>query len=88
MTVTGEGSLFHVHFTEGPVTDMASAGAGLEDSSEDDDHSLAFYLAMRERDIFMAPRGMGNISTPMSGEEIDAFTQAAEAALRDVEQIV
>lgn len=86
VTVTGEGSLFHLHFTEGSVTDLNSAGAGLEDSGDEgDNYSLPFYLAMRERDIFMAPRGMGNISTPMTDEEIDAFVEAADASFRDIE---
>lgn len=88
VTVTGEASVFHVHFTDGPVRDFESAGPGLEAAdSEDLNRSLAFYLAMRDRGIFMAPRGMGNISTPMTDEEIDAFVDAAQGALEDVSRI-
>lgn len=81
--VTGEGSLFHVHFTEGPVTDFESGGGGLE--GENDDLSQAFYLSMRDASIFMAPRGMGNVSTAMSEAEVDAFVDAFEEALDAVE---
>ena len=88
VTVTGEGSVFHIHFAEGPVTDFESAGPGLEAIDDTgSNHSLAFYLAMRDRGIFMAPRGMGNVSTPMTDTEIESFIRAAGDALRDVTAI-
>lgn len=88
VTVTGEGSLFHIHFTDGPVTDFESAGAGLEGGEEDGpSHGHAFYLAMRDQGIFMAPRGMGNVSTPMTDAEVDEFLEAAETALATVDDV-
>jgi len=83
--VTGEGSLFNVHFTEGPVTDFESSGGGLE--GENDDLAQAFYLSMRTSGAFLAPRGMGNVSTAMSETEVDGFVDAFEAALADVEAL-
>jgi glutamate-1-semialdehyde 2,1-aminomutase len=83
VSVTGEGSLFHVHFAEGPVTDYESGGQG--DGTGDLSH--AFYLAMLEEGIFMAPRGMANTSTAMSETEVDAFVEAFETALSTVEPL-
>jgi glutamate-1-semialdehyde 2,1-aminomutase len=82
--VTGEGSLFNVHFTDGPVTDFASSGAGPEG---DEDLARAFYLSMREAGVFMAPRGMGNVSTAMTDEEVDGFVDAFEHSLATVEAL-
>lgn len=81
--VTGAGSLFHIHFTDSPVTDAASAGTSLE-GKEDDERGREFYFAMREEGIFMAPRGMGNISTPMEEAEVEAFVDAADTAFEHV----
>lgn len=86
VTVTGEGSLFHIHLAEGPITDFATSGGGLE--GENDELSQAFYLAMRNASIFMAPRGMGNASTAMTQAEVDAFVDAFESALSNVESLV
>lgn len=82
--VTGEGSLFNVHFTDRDVTDFASSGTG---AAEEDDRYRAFYLSMREEGVFMAPRGMGNVSTAMSEAEVDAFVDAFERSLETVEGI-
>lgn len=82
---TGEGSLFNVHFVDGPITSFEDAGGGLE--GESSDFSQAFYLAMRDEGVFMASRGMGNVSTAMSEAEVDAFVHAFEAALSAVEPL-
>ena len=84
--VTGAGSLFHIHFTDSPVTDAASAGASLEGKDEDE-LGREFYYAMREEGIFMAPRGMGNISTVMGDAEVETFVDAANAAFSHVAEI-
>lgn len=74
VTVTGDGSMFQLHRTSGPVTDAASAAAGT-DAFED------LFLAMRNRGVFLAPRGMGNLSTPMDDPEIDEFLAVLDDAL-------
>lgn len=81
VTVTGAGSLFHVHFTNDTVTD-ASAAERKSDTGAD--LALEFYFRMRSRDIFMAPRGMGNVSTPMSEREIDRYVGAAQRSLEEM----
>lgn len=83
--VTGAGSLFHIHFTDGPVVDAATAGSSLEEK-DDNKFGHEFYLAMRREGIFMAPRGMGNISTPMSHSEVDFFVEGFDSALNSLEQ--
>ena len=76
--VTQVGSLFNIHVTEGPVLDHSDVLAG--------DTALLreLHLALLGHGILFTPRGMGCLSTPMSGAEVDAFVEAARAALGDV----
>jgi len=74
LRVTGDGSMFQLHLTDETVTDWASSAAGTE-AFED------LFLAMRNRGVFMAPRGMGNLSTPMTDAEVDTFLETLDAAL-------
>lgn len=74
VTVTGDGSLFQVHFTDDPVTDAASSTAG-------DERAERLFLAMHNEGIYLAPRGMGNLSTPMGEDDLDAFVEAFERSL-------
>jgi len=78
VTVTGDGSMFQLHRTSGPVTDAESAAAGTDAFEE-------LFLAMRNRGVFMAPRGMGNLSTPMDDAEIDEFLAVLDDSLAAVE---
>ena len=75
--VTGDGSFCNVHFTDEAVIDAAS-GTTHEAITE------RFFLALRNRDILVAPRGLMNLSTPMDDGEIDALVAAFEGALADV----
>lgn len=72
--ITGEGSLFQIHFTEEPVIDARSSTAGSIRTRE-------LFLAMRLDGVFLAPRGMGNLSTPMDDDAEDAFVEAFRAAI-------
>lgn len=74
ITITGEGSLFQVHFTDEPVRDRRSSTAGNEKSAE-------LFHAMRRDGVFLAPRGMGNLSVPMDDAAIDRLVTAFEQAL-------
>jgi len=74
MQVTGDGSFFNVHPTDAPVTDHASSAAG-------DPATRRLFMEMRNRGVFLAPRGMGNVSTPMGEAEIDRLVAAFEEAL-------
>ena len=79
--VTGDGSFFNVHFTDEEVIDAATSTTGHESSGGP---TQQFFLALRNRGIFVAKRGMMNVSTPMGESEIDALVEAFEAALGDV----
>lgn len=76
----GTGSLFSIHFTEEPVIDYRAVVRG-------DRKTLSLLvLALINRGIFIAPRGMGCTSSVMTIAEVDAFLLALEGALvEDVE---
>jgi glutamate-1-semialdehyde 2,1-aminomutase len=73
--VTGIGSLFNVHFTSNEIVDYASARAGQNEDGR------AAMLALLNEGYFLAPRGMGSISTPMGEAEIDGLVEAMERVL-------
>jgi glutamate-1-semialdehyde 2,1-aminomutase len=73
--VTGIGSLFNVHFTSNEIVDYASGRAGQNEDSR------AAMLALLNEGYFLAPRGMGSISTPMGEAEIDGLVEAMERVL-------
>jgi len=73
--VVGVGSLFNIHFTEEPIVDYRVVARG-------DRKTLSLLvLALMNRGIFLAPRGMGCTSSVMTPAEIDAFLTALEGAL-------
>lgn len=78
--VVGVGSLFNIHLTEAPIADYRAVLRG-------DRKTLSLLvLALMNRGIFIAPRGMGCTSSVMTSAEIDAFLAALEGALvEDVE---
>jgi glutamate-1-semialdehyde 2,1-aminomutase len=77
-TVTQIGSLFNVHFTEGPVREHADALAA--------DTALLreLHLFLLANGILWTPRGMGCLSTPMTNAEIDAFVEATGRGLHEL----
>ncbi len=76
--VTQIGSLFNVHLTEGPVLDHSDVLAA--------DTALLreLHLAMLGHGILFTERGMGCLSTPMTGTEVDAFVEATQLGLHDL----
>jgi len=69
------GSLFNLHLTEEPIVDYRSVVRG-------DRKMLALLaIALMNRGIFIAPRGMGCTSSVMTPAEVDTFLNALEAAL-------
>lgn len=75
--VVGVGSLFNIHFTEEPIVDYRTVARG-------DRKTLSLLvLALMNRGIFLAPRGMGCTSSVMTPAEIDAFLTALEGALAE-----
>jgi glutamate-1-semialdehyde 2,1-aminomutase len=77
-TVTQIGSLFNVHFTEGPVREHADVRAA--------DAALLseLHLFLLGNGILWTERGMGCLSTPMSSAEIDAFVEATARGLDEL----
>ena len=73
--MVGVGSLFNIHFTEEPITDYRSVVSGDRQTLQ------ALVLAMMNRGILIAPRGMGCISSVMTAAEVDDFLVALEGAL-------
>lgn len=75
--VTQSGSLFNIHLSAGPIRDNADVLAGDTALLRD------LHLALLGRGIYLTPRGMGCLSTPMTGAEVDAFVEATRLALGD-----
>lgn len=78
MQVTGDGSLFGLHWTAEPVTDYRS--------SQRTNTSLAskFFLHALNNGIFFTTRGGGCLSIPMTDTELGAFLDALEGFLKKV----
>jgi glutamate-1-semialdehyde 2,1-aminomutase len=62
--VTGVGSLFNIHTRSDPITDGSAA------MIVDRELLAALHLGLMNRGFFLAPRGLGSISTPMTQLEI------------------
>lgn len=75
--VTGAGSLFLIHLTSNPLTDYRSS---FPDALQKEMMSRLF-LKLLEAGIFLAPEGMGALSTPMTNKEIDTFLAAIESSM-------
>lgn len=73
--VTGIGSLFNIHFTAAPPTTYREAKTG-------DTQALAtFHRLVLEAGVMLAARGLGCMSSPMAGSEIDELLAAVGWAL-------
>ena len=77
--ITQIGSLFNVHLTEGPVRDHSDVIAG------DTELLRELHLAMLGSGILFTARGMGCLSTPMTGSEVDAFVKSARLGLGELD---
>jgi len=80
--VTGMGSLQNIHFSDKPVVNGKSA--------REANKALLhlFYLAMLERGMFSAARGLYVMSTPMTQKEIDAAVKAVDDVLTKLKPTV
>ncbi len=73
--VTGMGSIMNVHPNAQPVVDHASAQA------DDQDMLSYLHLFLMEKGMFLAPRGMFCLSTPMTDGDLERFVEAFHAGL-------
>jgi len=78
MTVTGVGSLFNVHFASDPPKDYR--GARLADQSR----LREFHRRMLASGVYLASRGLGCISAPMTEAEIDVLVATTEDVIDDM----
>ncbi len=86
--VTGVASLFHVHL--GRAADVGSiatgrpaagsAGPGAQAAAIAKRRARRLYLGLLVAGYFIAPRGMGALSTPMTERDVDGFIDAATEA--------
>ncbi len=70
--VTGVGSLFNLHATGEEITDSRAVGRADPGLTE------LLHLGLMNRGYFLAPRGMGCLSTAMTTEELDGLVNAVE----------
>ena len=73
--ITGLGSLFGIHLTNGPVRtvrDAARGHAGLR-------HRI--FLGLYNEGVLLDPRGVGTLSTPIGEREIERFLEALRTVL-------
>jgi len=80
--VTGMGSLQNIHFSDKPVVNGKSA----REANKDLLH--LFYLAMQERGMFSAARGLYVMSTPMTQQEIDATVKAVDDVVTELKPTI
>jgi len=73
--VTGVGSLSHVHFTDHPVIDYRSAARAAEGAAP------LLHLALMNRGVFAASRGMFITSSVMTDADIDQIAASFADAL-------
>jgi len=73
--VTQGGSLFNIHFTDREILNSRDVAHA--------DHNLLreFFFSLLNRGIYIAPRGYGCISTPMTENEIDMLLETLRSSL-------
>jgi glutamate-1-semialdehyde 2,1-aminomutase len=78
--VSGMGSLFRVHFHDRPLAGYRAAYA----NPEERERLHRFYWGLAERGVLISSDGLGAMSTPMGGAEVEALAEAALGALREI----
>ena len=70
--VTGVGSLFNIHATDEEITDNHAVGRADPELME------LLHLGLMNRGYFLAPRGMGCLSTAMTSADLDGLAESVE----------
>ena len=76
--VTGQGSLFGIHWSADPVTGYRSAARANKSLS------YKFFLHALNNGIFFTTRGGGCLSMPMTDTEVGAFLDVLEGFLKKI----
>ncbi len=74
--VTGIGSLYNIHFTKVEIIDYRTALTSNREAK------TLLHIALINRGIFIAKRGMFNISTVMTKGEIEEFTNSLRSCIK------
>ncbi len=78
LTITGWGSMFAIHATDGPVRSPADTGRSDPVLAE-----LVFHELLH-RGVYLAPRGFAALSLAIGGDEIERATAAFADALDEI----
>jgi glutamate-1-semialdehyde 2,1-aminomutase len=78
LRVTRAGSIMHAHFLAVPPRNAADAAAGCAVRNQ------ALHLALLVRGIYTAPRGMLNLSTALTEDQVSLVCDGYDAALAEV----
>ncbi len=70
--MTGVGSLFNIHATGDEITDSHAVGRADPALTE------LLHLGLMNRGYFLAPRGMGCLSTAMTSADLDGLVESVE----------
>ena len=76
--VNGAGSMFALHFTDQPVVDYRTMAAA------DKKQARNLFLGLLNHGVFMAPRLMGALSTPMGEDDIQQFVDAVDEVVGEI----
>ncbi|MBU7015651.1 MAG: aminotransferase class III-fold pyridoxal phosphate-dependent enzyme [Theionarchaea archaeon] len=75
--ISGMGSLLHFQAAETPASNAE------EFETQDKDFFRRLHILMLLNGIYMAPRGLFNLSLPMGDEELDQFVRCTEKIIDD-----
>ena len=75
---TGTGSLFNIHAIGEEITDHHAVRRADPELTE------LLHLGLMNRGYFLAPRGMGCLSTAMTADELDGLVDAVEDLVNTV----
>jgi len=75
--VTGVGSLFNLHFSEEEILDYRAVQRG------DMEKRNRLFFSLLNRGLFLASRGLGCLSTPMTEEHLERFNATLNDALAE-----
>jgi len=76
--VTGDGSLFGIHWSAEPITDYRSAARANKSLS------YKFFLHSLNNGLFFTSRGGGCLAMPMADRELGAFLDVLESFLKKI----
>ena len=74
--VTQIGSLFNIHACRNPISEFRAT------TRQDEQLKRSIHLSLLNHGFFLAPRGMGCLSTVIEPDEVSAFVEAMERVVR------